>query len=310
MDVSVVMPCLNEEASVGLCVQRAWEGLARTGLHGEIIVCDNGSTDGSVEVAQLAGARVVHQPRRGYGIAYLTGMDEARGWVIVMGDSDCSYDFLEIDQLVNPLLDGYEYVLGSRFAGAIQPGAMPWLHRYVGNPVLTGILNHLFGLHTTDAHSGMRAFTRDGYRRMNLRSEGMELASEIVIAGARSGLRIIEVPITYHPRVGASKLHPWRDGWRHLRFMLGEARRQPDGEGPATGLAGTAAPEPVELARAAGGDHRAHRSPAEIGARRLELRTGAAGGDEHQHQPHRNGAPLTSPGGSRYPEPLGGLPSS
>ncbi|MGH9066512.1 MAG: glycosyltransferase family 2 protein, partial [Acidimicrobiales bacterium] len=231
VDVSVVMPCLNEEASVGSCVERAWRGLARTGLRGEVIVCDNGSRDRSVEVAQAAGARVVHQARRGYGIAYLTGMNQARGWAVVMGDSDCSYDFLELDQLINPLLDGYEYVLGSRFSGNILPGAMPWLHRYVGNPVLTGVLNRLFSLPTTDAHSGMRAFTRDGYERMALRSEGMELASEIVIAGARAGLKMIEVPITYHPRVGSSKLHPWRDGWRHLRFMLAEARRQPRGSG-------------------------------------------------------------------------------
>lgn len=225
VDVSVVMPCLNEEDSVGRCVERAWAGLERAALCGEIVICDNGSTDRSVDVAETAGARVVHQSRRGYGLAYRTAIQHSRGPIIVMGDSDCSYDFLELDHLIDPLMEGYDYVLGSRFAGTILPGAMPVLHRYLGNPVLTGFLNLLFNLQTTDAHSGMRAFTRDGYERMGLRTEGMEYASEIVIAAARAGLKMTEVPITYHPRRGSSKLHPVRDGLRHLRFMIGEARR-------------------------------------------------------------------------------------
>ena len=219
-DISVVMPCLNEAASVGGCIEKAWEGIRRTGLTGEVVISDNGSTDGSIEVATAAGARVVRQPARGYGNAYLKGFAEARGRYIIMGDSDGSYDFTQIDRLISPLRDGYDYVLGSRFAGKILKGAMPWHHRYIGNPVLTGVLNRLFKVDSSDAHSGMRAFTADAYRRMALQSEGMELASEIVINAAKVGLRGTEVPITYHPREGESKLHSMRDGWRHLRFML------------------------------------------------------------------------------------------
>jgi glycosyltransferase involved in cell wall biosynthesis len=219
-DISVVMPCLNEAGSVGICIEKAWEGIRKTGLTGEVVVSDNGSTDDSVEVASKAGARVVRQPERGYGNAYLKGFAEARGRFIIMGDSDGSYDFTQIDRLIAPLHDGYDYVLGSRFAGKILPGAMPWTHRYIGNPVLTGVLNRLFKVDSSDAHSGMRAFTRDAVRRMELQSQGMELASEIVINAAKAGLRGTEVPITYHPREGVSKLNSMRDGWRHLRFML------------------------------------------------------------------------------------------
>jgi len=219
-DISVVMPCLNEAGSVGTCVERALEGIRRTGLTGEVVVSDNGSTDDSVAVAAGAGARVVRQPARGYGNAYLKGFAAARGRYIIMGDSDGSYDFTQIDRLIAPLREGYDYVLGSRFAGRILPGAMPWSHRYIGNPVLTGVLNRLFDVESSDAHSGMRAFTSEAYHRMALQSEGMELASEIVINAAKAGLRGTEVPITYHPREGESKLHSMRDGWRHLRFML------------------------------------------------------------------------------------------
>ena len=219
-DISVVMPCLNEAESVGICIERALEGIRKTGLTGEVVISDNGSTDDSVGVARRAGARVVSQPARGYGNAYLMGFAEARGRFIIMGDSDGSYDFTQIDRLIAPLHEGFDYVLGSRFAGTILPGAMPWSHRYIGNPVLTGVLNRLFKVHSSDAHSGMRAFTADAYRRMELQSEGMELASEIVINAAKAGLKGTEVPITYHPRLGESKLHSMRDGWRHLRFML------------------------------------------------------------------------------------------
>ena len=219
-DISVVMPCLNEAGSVGACIEKAWEGIRRTGLSGEVVISDNGSTDDSVAIATAAGARVVRQPARGYGNAYLKGFAEARGRFIIMGDSDGSYDFTQIDRLIAPLREGYDYVLGSRFAGQILPGAMPWLHRYVGNPVLTAVLNRLFKVDSSDAHSGMRAFTSDAYRRMALQSEGMELASEIVINASKAGLRGTEVPITYHPRSGESKLRSMRDGWRHLRYML------------------------------------------------------------------------------------------
>jgi glycosyltransferase involved in cell wall biosynthesis len=220
-DISVVMPCLNEERSVGICVERALEGIRRTNLTGEVIVCDNGSTDDSVAVAAAAGARVVRQPERGYGNAYRRGFEAARGRYVVMGDSDLSYDFSQLHRLVESLqTGGYDYVLGSRFAGEILPGAMPWSHRYIGNPVLTGILNRFFNLKTSDAHSGMRAFTREAYERMGCRTKGMEFASEIVINAAKAGLNVGEVPITYHPRIGESKLRSMRDGWRHLRFML------------------------------------------------------------------------------------------
>jgi glycosyltransferase involved in cell wall biosynthesis len=220
-DISVVMPCLNEAGSVGICVENAWEGIRKTGLTGEVVISDNGSTDDSVAVATRAGARVVQQPERGYGNAYLKGFAEARGRYIIMGDSDGSYDFTQLDRLVQPLRDGdFDYVLGSRFAGKILKGAMPWTHRYIGNPVLTAVLNRLFKVDSSDAHSGMRAFTSDAYQRMALQSAGMELASEIVINAAKAGLRGTEVPITYHPREGESKLNSMRDGWRHLRFML------------------------------------------------------------------------------------------
>ncbi|MBV9282012.1 MAG: glycosyltransferase [Chloroflexi bacterium] len=218
--VSVVMPCLNEEKTIGACVAKALEGIRRTGLPGEVVVADNGSTDRSVEIATELGARVVHQPKRGYGNAYRAGFESARGKYIVMGDSDDTYDFTEIGALVDKLREGNDYVLGSRFGGTILPGAMPWLHQYIGNPVLTGILNFMFGIRSSDAHSGLRAFTRDAYRRMRLQTTGMEFASEMVINAARAKLTVAEVPITYYPREGESKLRSFRDGWRHLRFML------------------------------------------------------------------------------------------
>jgi glycosyltransferase involved in cell wall biosynthesis len=218
--VSVVMPCLNEEETIGACVTKALEGIRKTGLPGEVIVSDNGSTDRSIEIATELGARVIHQPARGYGNAYRAGFDAARGKYIVMGDSDDTYDFTEIDKFVEKLREGNEYVLGSRFAGQILPGAMPWLHQYIGNPVLTGILNFMFGLRSSDAHSGFRAFTKEAYRRMRLQTTGMEFASELVINAARAKLKVAEVPIIYYPRGGESKLRSFRDGWRHLRFML------------------------------------------------------------------------------------------
>jgi glycosyltransferase involved in cell wall biosynthesis len=218
--VSVVMPCLNEEETIGACVEKALEGIRRSGLPGEVIVSDNGSSDRSVEIATSLGARVVHQPAKGYGNAYRAGFDAAQGKYIIMGDSDNTYDFRVIGEFVDKLREGNEYVLGSRFKGQILPGAMPWLHRYVGNPVLTGLLNLMFGLKSSDAHSGMRAFTRDAYRRMRLQTTGMEFASEMVINAARAKLKVAEVPIIYYPRLGESKLRSFRDGWRHLRFML------------------------------------------------------------------------------------------
>jgi hypothetical protein len=218
--ISVVLPCLNEEAGVARCVERALLAIRSTGLTGEVIVCDNGSTDRSGELAQAAGATVVYEPRRGYGSAYLRGFAAARGAFIVMGDADASYDLGEIPRMVGRLQAGCDYVVGSRFAGRILPGAMPWTHRYIGNPILTGVLNRLFGIRLSDAHSGLRAMTRDAYERLALRCTGMELASEIAVRAAQTGLRAVEIPITYHPRAGSSKLRPLQDSWRHLRFLV------------------------------------------------------------------------------------------
>jgi hypothetical protein len=220
VEVSVVMPCLNEEKSVGICVRKALAGLAASGRVGEVIVSDNGSSDNSVGVARAAGASVVEEAARGYGNAYMRGFSAARGRVIVMGDSDDSYDFTQLGALVDKISEGYDYVLGSRFDGEIRKGAMTWSHRYIGNPILTAVLNRFFGLKSSDAHSGMRAFTREALDRMALRCEGMEFASEIVVKAAQANLRVAEVPIVYHPRVGESKLNSLKDGWRHLRFML------------------------------------------------------------------------------------------
>jgi glycosyltransferase involved in cell wall biosynthesis len=222
IEVSVVMPCLNEEITVGTCVRKAVETLKRLGVSGEVVVSDNGSTDNSVKVAESLGARVVHQPLKGYGNAYKKGFEEARGKYIIMADSDDSYDLTDLERFIIPLREGYDLVMGSRFRGEIKPGAMPPLHRFLGNPVLTRILNVLYGLHISDAHSGMRAFTKDAFHRMHLRTEGMEFASEMVIKAAKARLKIAEIPITLWPdgRPGKPHLRSWNDGWRHLRFML------------------------------------------------------------------------------------------
>jgi glycosyltransferase involved in cell wall biosynthesis len=217
--VSVVIPCLNEEANIETCVTRALDVLAENGLHGEVVVADNASEDRSAELAAAAGARVVHEPRRGYGSAYLAGLAAARGRYIVMADADLTYDWAEIPRFVSELEAGGEMVIGDRMDN-IHPGAMPWLHRYVGNPVLTGILNLFFRTGVDDAHCGMRALRRDVLPRLDLRTTGMEFASEMVIRAAKEGLDIRQFPIEYHPRGGESKLSSFRDGWRHLRFLL------------------------------------------------------------------------------------------
>jgi glycosyltransferase involved in cell wall biosynthesis len=214
------MPCLNEAASVAQCVTKARRALERAGLEGEVVVADNGSTDGSAELAEGAGARVVRAPKRGYGAAYLAGLDAARGRWIVMGDADGTYDFDDAPAFVAKLKEGNDLVVGSRFKGTIMPGAMPWLHRYVGNPVLTGILGVFFGQRVSDAHCGMRALSREANEKMRLRTTGMEYASEMIAMAIRNGLKVAELPIVYRPREGESKLRSFRDGWRHLRFML------------------------------------------------------------------------------------------
>ncbi len=220
IEVSVVMPCLNEAASVGACVRQAREAMERAGLRGEVVVADNGSTDDSVALAEAAGARVVRVPARGYGAAYLGGLAAARGRYLVMGDADGTYPFDRVPDFVARLREGNDLVLGSRFAGRIHRGAMPWLHRYIGNPVLTGILGIFFGQRVSDAHCGMRALTREANDAMRLRTTGMEYASEMIAMAVRRGLKVAEIPIDYHARAGESKLRSFRDGWRHLRFML------------------------------------------------------------------------------------------
>jgi glycosyltransferase involved in cell wall biosynthesis len=219
-DVSVIMPCLNEAATVATCVRKARAALAAAGLDGEVVVADNGSSDSSPALAAEAGARVVPAAVRGYGAAYLAGLEAARGRYLVLGDADDTYDFGAVPAFVAALAAGNDVVLGSRFRGTILPGAMPWLHRYVGNPVLSGILSLFFGARISDAHCGLRAMTRQASERMRLKSSGMEFASEMVAIALRHGLKVAEIPITYYPRGGQSKLRSFRDGWRHLRFML------------------------------------------------------------------------------------------
>jgi len=222
LEVSVVIPCLNEEETIGICVKKAMAALAQHRLTGEVIVSDNGSTDCSVEIATSLGARITHQPLRGYGNALRKGIEEARGKFIIMGDADDSYDFSDLNRFVDKWREGYDVVMGTRLKGKILPGAMPWHHRWIGNPVLTGMLNYLFKAGISDAHCGMRAFTKAAYEKMDIRTTGMEFASELVIKAAKLGLRMTEIPITYYPdrRNRPSHLRSFRDGWRHLRFML------------------------------------------------------------------------------------------
>lgn len=217
--VSVVIPCLNEEENIVAVVTQAREAIADAGISGEVVVADNNSTDRSAELAAQAGARVVHVPQRGYGAAYMGGFSAATGKYIVMGDADLTYDFHEIPNFVRELDDGADLVMGNRMKN-IQPGAMPWLHRYVGNPLLSGFLNVLFKTGVRDAHCGMRAVRRSALPAMDLRTPGMEFASEMVIRASKAKLDIREFDIQYHPRGGESKLSTWRDGWRHLRFLL------------------------------------------------------------------------------------------
>jgi len=222
VDVSVVIPCLNEANSIGICVEKAKKAFQEAGLRGEVVVADNGSTDGSIEIVQAHGARVIPVAQRGYGSALKTGIRAARGAFIIMGDADDSYDFAEVPRFVAEWRKGSEVVMGNRFAGEIKPGAMPWHHKYIGNPGLTALLNLFFHAGIGDTHCGMRGFTREVFDRMDVRSNGMEFASEFVIKAAQLGAKTSEIPITLwkDKRGRPPHLRSFRDGWRHLRFML------------------------------------------------------------------------------------------
>src|SRR5213080_2594152 len=222
VEVSVVIPCLNEANSLAFCIDKAVTAFRGAGLSGEVIVADNGSTDGSIQIAEEHGARVVRVEERGYGIALRAGIAAARGPFIVMGDADDSYDFGEVPKFAEMLRQGYDVVMGNRFQGEIRPKAMPWHHKYIGNPGLTALLNLFFRAGIGDSHCGMRGFTRAVYERMDLRSTGMEFASEFVIKAATMGVRMTEIPVTLWPdkRGRPPHLRSFRDGWRHLRFLL------------------------------------------------------------------------------------------
>ncbi len=223
--VSAIIPCLNEERTLGICIRKALDAFAKRGIKGEVVVGDNGSSDRSVEIAESLGARVVHQRVKGYGAAISAAAASARGKYLIMADADDSYDWSQLDDFIDALEDGAELVIGNRFAGGIEPGAMPPLHQYVGNPVLSTIARWLHHSPIRDFHCGMRGFTRDAFRRMGARSPGMEFASEMVINAHRAGLVIREVPIKLYPdkRDRPPHLRSFRDGWRHLRLIVAHA---------------------------------------------------------------------------------------
>ncbi len=218
-DVSVVLPCLNEEETVAGCVEKALGWFEREGIDGEVVVVDNGSTDRSREEALRAGARVIEESRRGYGVAHLRGFAESRGEIIVMADADDTYDLVNLTPLVEPVRNGYDMAIGNRMRG-MEPGAMTWSHRTIGTPAISFLLRLFTGSSVGDSQCGLRAFSRDAYERMELRSSGMELASEMILKAFRRDMKVAEVPTTYAVRKGETKLNTFRDGWRHLRFLL------------------------------------------------------------------------------------------
>jgi hypothetical protein len=222
VEVSVLMPCLNEAETIEVCIRKALRWFARAGVRGEVVVADNGSTDGSIEIARAAGARVVPIPMRGYGSALRGGIEAARGRFVIMGDADDSYDFSALDAHIEKLRHGYDLVMGNRFAGGIRPGAMPPLHRYLGNPVLSWLGRLFFKSPVRDFHCGLRGFSRTAVLGLDLRTTGMEFASELVVKATLFGLKITEVPTSLSPdgRSRPPHLRSWRDGWRHLRFLL------------------------------------------------------------------------------------------
>jgi len=222
IELTILMPCLNEAETLATCIRKAFVCIERLGIAAEVLVADNGSTDGSRQIAQAEGARVVDVPVRGYGAALHHGARAARGRYVIMGDADDSYDFSRLDAFVEKMREGADFVIGNRFLGGIRPGAMPWKNRYIGNPALTAIGRLFFRSPARDFHCGLRAVSRDAFERMDLQTTGMEFASEMVIKATLGGMRMVEVPTTLDPdgRGRAPHLRPWRDGWRHLRFML------------------------------------------------------------------------------------------
>lgn len=222
MELTILMPCLNEAETLAICIRKAKKFLNESGIDGEVLISDNGSTDGSQEIAEKEGARVVHAPVRGYGGALITGCEEAKGKYVIMGDADDSYDFLHLMPFVEKLREGYELVMGNRFAGGIAKGAMPWSHRYIGNPVLSFIGRTFFHSKIRDFHCGLRGYNRESMLALNLQTSGMEYASEMVVKSELNGLKIAEVPTTLK-KDGRSRpphLRSMRDGWRHLKFLL------------------------------------------------------------------------------------------
>jgi glycosyltransferase involved in cell wall biosynthesis len=222
IELTILMPCLNEAETLARCIQKAQKFLEQNSINGEVLVADNGSTDGSQEIVRRLGANIVHIPRKGYGAALLGGIEAAKGKYIIMGDADDSYDFMSIMPFLEKLRSGHDLVMGNRFQGGIQPNAMPPLHQHLGNPILSGIGRLFFHVPIGDFHCGLRGFSKGAALRMNLQTTGMEFASEMVIKARLNGMRITEVPTTLYPdgRSRRPHLRSWRDGWRHLRFML------------------------------------------------------------------------------------------
>jgi len=220
--VTAVMPCLNEANTLGICIDKAQRAFRDLGIAGEIVVADNGSSDASVSIAESRNARVVHEPRKGYGSALMAGIAAARGAIVIMADADDSYDWTSLGDFIRKIEEGFDLVIGNRFKGGIEPGAMPALHRYVGNPLLSTLARAMYRVPIADFHCGMRAFTRDAFLRMDVRTPGMEFATAMVINAAQAGLRIAEIPTRLYPdkRHRPPHLRTFRDGWRHLRFML------------------------------------------------------------------------------------------
>jgi glycosyltransferase involved in cell wall biosynthesis len=221
-ELSIVMPCLNEEKTVGVCIEKAKQFLQSNAIEGEIIIADNNSSDNSAAVAEASGAKVIHIYERGYGNALISGIQVSSGKYIIIGDSDDSYDFSDLRPILDKLREGYDLVIGNRFLSRKIPGAMPWHHRYIGNPLLTGIGKLFFKTQISDFHCGLRGFTRTAFNKMDLQTTGMEFASEMIVKSSIFGMKMTEVPTILKPdgRSGKSHLKSFRDGWRHLRFLL------------------------------------------------------------------------------------------